>query len=188
MTQKTSMRNENQPGQAVAPNSYAPSVPISLYREIAAELQATKAAMDALKNQNKQLTKQNQQLRQEIEKAVQSALTLRQVATSITPPSEVKTPLPRVTAPDLELSYTSAPMMPPAPPAKLFGVDSPFPNEELVYEEDSKPRRKMQLEAEPSARELGGWWLAIAIVLIVITAFGAGFLLVRPFLLPSNSK
>lgn len=186
MTQKT-MRNENQPGQAVA-NSYSPSVPISLYREVTAELQSTKASMDALKTQNQQLIKQNQQLRQEIEKAVQSALHLRQTANGMTPPSEPQSKAQRpVSAPDLEMSYT-APVMPPAPPAQFFGVESPFPTEELVYEEDSRPRRKIAIEAESVRRELGGWWLGAAILFIVITAFGAGFLLVRPFLMPSNSK
>jgi hypothetical protein len=174
------MRNDNQPGQAVASSNYAPSVPISLYREVNAELQSTKAAMDALKTQNQQLLKQNQQLRQEIDKAVQASLTLRQVANGLNGNAAESTTPQRISAPDAEL--------PPPPPAKFFGVDSPFPAEAMVYEEDSKPRRKIQIEAEAASRELGGWWLVMAIVLIIVTAFGAGFLLVRPFLTPSSSK
>ncbi len=192
MNQKTSMRNGNSAAQSVPPTAsgYAPSVPISIYKEVAAELQTTKAAMDALKTQNQQLIKQNQHLRQEIEKAVQSALMLRQatgtmpVVTEVPPvPQSHHAVVPDLELEDIEIDY-QAPV--PPPPAKFLGIDSPFPKEQLVYEEDSKPRRPMKLESEASKSELGGWWLAIAIIMIVLTAFGAGFLLVRPFLLPSN--
>jgi hypothetical protein len=189
MNPKTPTRNSN---SAPAGNGYAPSVPISIYKEVAAELQTTKAAMDALKTQNQQLIKQNQQLRQEIERAVQAALTLRQATGAMPVVNEVPAPRSQhVVVPDLELediemeeSYQAP--VPPPPPARYLGIDSPFPPEQLVYEEDSKPRRKMTLDAESTKRELGGWWLAIAIIAIILTAFGAGFLLVRPFLMPSS--
>ncbi|NET39889.1 MAG: hypothetical protein F6K19_49375 [Cyanothece sp. SIO1E1] len=66
--------------KSAVPNSYAPAVPISVYRELAEELQATKSMLESVNGQNQQLAKQNQQLRQEIEKVVQSALQLRQMA------------------------------------------------------------------------------------------------------------
>jgi hypothetical protein len=187
MNPKPSTRTPN-----TAPAGYAPSVPISIYKEVATELQTTKAAMDALKVQNQQLIKQNQQLRQEIERTVQAALTLRQVAGSVPPTQDAPAPqVHHAVVPDLELDeiemeeeYEAS--VPPPPPARYLGIDSPFPPENLVYEEDSKPRRKIKLDAESMKGELGNWWLAIAIIAIILTAFGAGFLLVRPFLLPSN--
>src|ERR671932_193136 len=63
-------------------NKYSPSVPISVYRELAAELQTAQAMLDSLKAQNQQLVKQNQQLRQEVEKVVQSAQHLQQIVAS----------------------------------------------------------------------------------------------------------
>jgi hypothetical protein len=212
MTSNSSTRNVNGSGQAVSssPNSYAPSVPISLYREVTAELQATKATMEAIKTQNQQLIKQNQQLRKEIEKAVQSALNLRQAAASLAPVDAVSTSVPRFELqPEqlrseqlrLEVSQVAAPMPPriATPIAKSLDLDSPFPSEmpfpseqsfppeKLVIEQDSKPRRKVQPESESSGGLLAGWWLGITIVLVVVTAFGAGFLIVRP-LLPSPSS
>ncbi len=46
--------------------TYSPSVPISVYRELAAELQAAEALLDSLNAQNQHLAKHNQKLRQEI--------------------------------------------------------------------------------------------------------------------------
>lgn len=211
-----STRTANPPGQVTPPSTsaYAASVPISLYREVVTELQAAKAAMEALKSQNQQLTNQNQQLRQEIEKTVQSALNLRQAANKV--PSIDTTPTPPVIpaidlAPEFEPEF-HIPVMPapqpvvrPAKPeskapakatikstlkanlkATLKPTVAASPAEKLVIEEDSKPRRKVQLEKESSG-EVSGWWLGLVIMMIVVTAFGAGFLIVRPLLTP-NSK
>jgi hypothetical protein len=35
---------------------------------------------------------------------------------------------------------------------------------------------------KPEAKELSGWWLALTILLIMLTAFGTGYLIVRPLL------
>lgn len=182
------MRNVNAPGQAVPPptSAYSPSVPISLYREVSAELQATKASMEALKHQNQQLVKQNQHLRQEIEKAAQSAIHLRQVITHL-PPVDAEAATPRMDA--IASDTPSIPTMPSRPAApsvspKSFRVEAnSFSAEDLVFEQESQPRRKVLSEKKSS--ELGGWWLGLVIVLIVVTAFGTGFLIVRP-LLPSG--
>ncbi|PZO15364.1 MAG: hypothetical protein DCF25_13780 [Leptolyngbya foveolarum] len=63
-----------------APTRYAPSVPMSVYRELATELRATKAVIDSLNSRNQQLLQQNQFLKQEIHNVVQSALSLGQAA------------------------------------------------------------------------------------------------------------
>lgn len=200
-------RPVNPAGAATPPTSAHPAaVPISLYREVVTELQAAKAAMEALKAQNQQLTNQNQQLRQEIEKTVQSALTLREMAGNL-PSIEATAPskaIPTIDlAPEFEPDF-QIPLMPAAPrpvvrPAKTEKTNlkaalksslkpngAAVPANKLVMEEDSKPRRKLQPESEASG-ELSGWWLGLVIVMIVVTAFGAGFLIVRPLLTP-NSK
>ncbi|MEL7036363.1 MAG: hypothetical protein AAFO04_12185 [Cyanobacteria bacterium J06592_8] len=58
--------------------AYSPSVPISLYREVTAELHNSKATLTSLKTQNQQLVQQNQQLRRELENLTQAAIQLQQ--------------------------------------------------------------------------------------------------------------
>jgi cobalamin biosynthesis Mg chelatase CobN len=191
-------RSANTSGQAAMPpaSGYAPSVPISVYREVVAELQATKTTMDTLKKQNQLLALQNQQLRQEIEKTVQSALHLRQTAnemSAINPDAPSTMPVRLDLEPEPEPKF-QIPVMPSRSSisTKRSGdgnaeskLQNPsFSMQDLVIEEDSKPRRKLQLEKQ-SASELSGWWLTTVVALIIVTAFGAGFLIVRP-LLPSS--
>ncbi len=138
--------------------------------------------MEALTQQNQQLAKQNQQLRQEIERAAQSAIHLRQIVTNLPPVVS-----PEMPASHLETTIApSVPTMPSRPPApKPSRTEAVFAPETIVYEQESQPRRKIQSDKKPA--ELGGWWLGLVIVLIVVTAFGTGFLIVRP-LLPSSNK
>lgn len=155
-----------------SPNSAA--VPISLYREVASELQSTQLTLESLKAQNQELTQTNQQLRLEIERVVQSALRLRQVAdptwggvsgTAIAPtsiPAELLAP-PAPTQESKEL--LPSPEMPP-----------------LFTQQELPPVKPTVSEA---TAEVSTWWLVLTIVLIVVSAFGTGFLIVRP-LLPSR--
>lgn len=164
-----------------ASNPYAPSVPISLYREVATELQSSKTKLESLRLQNQELVQQNQQLRVEIERVVQSALQLRQVADG----QQAGKLLPAEPPSNVEVHFET-----PAPPPQ---VDSPRvnqvsppefspPQKPLFTEQPPLPRRKAE---SPRSSEVGGWWLVLAIFVIVITAFGTGFLIVRP-LLPSR--
>lgn len=196
------MRNASTPGSPVpaSGNTYSPSVPISLYRQVATELQATQTQLETLQAENRHLTEQNQQLRLEIERVVQSALQLREVANSYqavdslpesvdrfsslelhfeTPPAPEPEPLPRrqpprAVAPEPEpLPRSKAPRETPPEPAALA--------EQLLTGQESQLRKA----APPDKAEVGGWWLVLVIFLIVVTAFGTGFLIVRP-LLPSR--
>lgn len=161
--------------------SYSPSVPISLYRQVATELQSSQTLLETLRTQNQQLVEQNQQLRLEIERIVQSALQLRQVA-------DVK-PLDRsaAEASNLEVRFERAIAAHPEPSANSTKPTSHLPNSHLpdlttpkqVTEQDTQPRRSSSAER---TQEIGGWWLVLVIVLIVVTAFGTGFLIVRPLL------
>lgn len=63
-------------------NNYSPSVPISVYREATAELQATQIKLESLKVHNEQLIQQNQKLRREFEKVIQSATQLQETLNS----------------------------------------------------------------------------------------------------------
>lgn len=63
-----------------APSHYSPSVPMTVYRELAAELRANKAVIDSLNSRNQQLLNQNRVLKQEIHNVVQATLHLGQFA------------------------------------------------------------------------------------------------------------
>ena len=86
-----------------APTNYAPSVPMSVYRELASELRANKAVIDSLNSRNQQLLQQNQYLKQEIHNVVQAALSLGQaagVARQAPPTGAPKGGFPNAIAPD----------------------------------------------------------------------------------------
>ncbi|UBF29199.1 hypothetical protein K9N68_15985 [Kovacikia minuta CCNUW1] len=192
MTSKTNakppMSNAKPSGSPNPPvnNPYSPSVPISLYREVTNELQTTKTQADSLKLQNQELVQQNQQLRLEIERVVQTALKLRQVADSFSSGKLATADAPQ---PEVEIHFEHPPT-PVASPVSTKSIEAEAPEfptpplkKKLVTEQQPpQPRRKIQSD-RPS--EISGWWLVLTIIVIVVTAFGTGFLIVRP-LLPSK--
>jgi hypothetical protein len=176
-------------------NKYSPSVPISVYRELAAELQNAQSQVNSLKAQNQQLLKQNQQLRQEVEKVVHSAQRLQQVVESFGTDSRVEVPRPKpVMQPEPRLV---PPPAPPRPAPSVPVVEFPPPQEHpehdfspygetlVIEQEDTRSRRPRQSEG---FSEVSGWMLVVAILLIVLTAFGTGFLIVRPLLQNQNKN
>lgn len=178
------MRNAAAGNHAVG-NGYAPSVPISVYRELAAELQATRAMLDSLNSQNQQLTQQNQQLRAEVEKVVQSALQLQKVAGLPHPVraaivKDIPTIHPDILDEPIYAIPTSRPIPRSAPP-RLEAPEPPIISEKLIIEQE-EPRSRRSPQSERGGSGLDGFWLGVVIFLIVVSAFGAGFVIVRPFL------
>ncbi|HEY9698119.1 MAG TPA: hypothetical protein V6D10_12700 [Trichocoleus sp.] len=160
---------------AQATSNQAASVPISVYRELAAELQATQAMLDTVHAKNQQLTQQNQQLRYEIDRFVQSALHLRQVAEPASSFSQsVSQPVSQPVAAPEEPEFEDM-------AAKLRSAN-PVISEELFTEEPARPQ---QISKTAKPKDLGGIWLTLTVIAIIFTAFGAGFLVVKP-LLPSR--
>lgn len=163
------------------------SVPISVYREVASELQSTRTSVNSLKVQNDDLVQRNQQLRLEIERVVQSALYLRQLAdTNLqagTPATDdFSSPIAETSPTTTTLTQSIQSNQPSAgTPAKnalkqLTGIPG-----KLFAGQPSQPHSTTQVEV----KEIGAWWLILVICMIVVTAFGTGFLIVRP-LLPSR--
>ncbi|MGC9503594.1 hypothetical protein [Baaleninema sp.] len=192
-----------------SPNGPTPSVPLTVYRELAAELQATQAMLDSLHLQNQQLTRENQslsqhnqQLQAEVTKVVNSTLHMKKVAEALKAPphvtshgnSERVSPPPRPHRPkgsdrpveafappattrpeksaDLPPVYPNSPHVPQSmedpSSSRLFSDPQFDPNNATVFGEDFSDR--------------GGIWLLAGIAAIVVTAFGAGYWLVRPLL------
>lgn len=164
---------------------YSPSVPISVYRELAAELQTAVAMLNSLNVQNQQLEKQNKQLRQEIEKVVQYVMHLQQVIDATVVNVEVYHPYPdkpksnrAASSPRPTRQTQRSVATPNAYPGATKGNGASNRAFVEVEEVDADSYRRFQ----PDATEISGKGLAIAILLVIVTAFGAGYFLVRPLL------
>ncbi|MEO6862004.1 MAG: hypothetical protein ABI180_10820 [Microcoleus sp.] len=192
--QNTTLSDNTSPENS---NSYSPSVPISLYREVTAELQAAQAMLDSLKTHNQQLVQQNQQLRREVETVVQVSQQLQQVVNSAQ--NVTQTGMPQMPSVKFNFSVEPEPPAPvtsrtssavPQPPQKVaFPFPLPEPTVPPIPETFPKqlftevPETPYRVRSQSKkASDLSGLWLAIAIFLIVIAAFGAGYLVVRPLL------
>jgi len=177
------MQNPGTDRPATPNNAYSPSVPISVYRELSAELQAAQAMLEVLNSQNQQLLQQNQRLHQEIEKVVQSAHNLQQVAG-----------IPFAGMPTLNGS--NLPMISPKPLGlpeanhtwsgnrSLPPVQAIAPEDLAIEQEEGRNRR---ISANSKTSDVNGWMLLLAILLIIITAFGTSFLIIRPLFSGNNS-
>ncbi|MFB2834577.1 hypothetical protein [Floridanema evergladense] len=187
-------QNAGNSGQNVptSAGNNARSVPISIYRELAAELQATRVMLESLNNQNQLLQEQNQQLRREIEKVVHSALYLKQLAdASGSGIRQADFIHPEMRSESIDISYLRQlnktqpnPALNPSMGVEAFDDGEPIMpifQEKLVTEQvQGRYRRNSQLDRDA---EINGWWLTLAIVLIVVTAFSAGYLFIRPLLI-----
>ncbi|MEO1208085.1 MAG: hypothetical protein AAFX78_00950 [Cyanobacteria bacterium J06638_20] len=174
-------------GQNAGPVS-APTVPLKVYRELAAELQATKALLDSVNTQNQYMTRQNQQLRQEVDRLVQSSLTLQQLVQSgqnHAAASDVARQQAEAVAAQLRPAR-SQPTPPSAPPAAQHSQNNKADKDDapLFTEESVAP---LAPDDESSPREINGVWLWLIVFVIIVTAFVAGFMVVKP-LLPSNDS
>lgn len=147
------MRSRPTPDRNLPPSTVAtaPSVPVSVYKELATELQAAKALAETLNAQNQQLLRQNQQLQQQLDKAIDSVLYWRQANYA----QKANRPLPNAS------------------------VVLPFSTQRTPEVTETEQGRYRHQSSEKVA-EISGWSLAIAIVLIMVTAFGAGYFMMRP--------
>lgn len=183
--------------------NHSPSVPLSVYRELALELQSTQANLDTLHGQNQELARENQELRQEISKAVNTVLRLQNFIDSQQQSQEHQKPhidyhqpsRPEVEQPPRDRveqrgenprrvmknphknKKKVARPRPPVFPPQIKIPDS-IPEQVLVEEQEVRYYRQRQTQTS----EVNGWFLALAIVLIVFTAFGAGYFIVKPLL------
>lgn len=183
------MRNATASGNSLPTDnhSYSPAVPLSLYREVSADLEATKAQLAETNAHNQHLVRENQQLRQEMEKIVQSAYRMQQVLNSLQPFNPSVAPqattanrgfgveLPRASS----RSSTELDANDPFSLAEGDPAHSAYSAPLFTEEQETRPRRGQK----PRAADMGGIWLGVAIFLIVVCAFGAGYFVVRPILL-----
>jgi uncharacterized protein YhaN len=240
-------------GYQASPSGYQASVPVTVYRELAAELQSTQAKLSFFQLQNEQLTKQNQMLLQEFEAIAQSTDRVQAILTQsnlpdskltdvlagirassqINPAPSRNNPQPQGRPPvskprtadkpatqasprkaamqqttnaiqeaiararqlatepvssidnepmvgealyyDSSFAAFEAPAPAPTPKTKVL------PKLEIREEISSRPLRTESIEEANESTGLSGWVLTVTIIAIVLTSFGAGYLLMRPF-------
>ncbi len=195
----------NSTAQSSQASNYQPSVPISLYRELSSELQSTQAKLAAIQAQNEQLTAQNQVLIQEFTSIAKSTQKIQQSIAKSNIGQQAQTVSQRMH--EVARASVAAPSLsaPSAQPAKLPEMLSEWANDSSAQPEfssengsgknpDRNPdKTAIRFSTQEVARtgaaqlsaqsgKLSGWWLAVTIILIVFTSFGAGYLLMRPFI------
>jgi len=153
---------------ASSPQKNRPTVPMSVYRELAAELQTTKHQLEQVKQENRQLHQQNDSLRLEIRQLAQS---VQKIETLIS---------------DWQLSPTN------------WGVSEKYPNEEakitpeptyefpdyrdpnwLTHQDETSPK---QVEPPQRSQQVNGWFLLAVIAIIIVTFSGIGFMVACPLI------
>lgn len=192
---------QNPTGQPpVAPNTGS-SVPISLYKEVTAELQNNQQIMATLQAQNQELFQQNQLLRRELERIILLSMQLQQAVNMV----ETITQNPVVSQPNHHQAGIIPPQLVreknienlPRPLAENF-ADEPTPpvNLPFIQERSALPEKQLLTEEKRPyiaremqprlPKEVKGTWLIIMIFLIVFAAFGTGYFVVRPMLKPTR--
>ncbi len=195
------MRNPNST-ETSAPIS---AVPVSLYREVCGELREKSGQVETLQLNNQRILQENHQLRQEIQRLVQMVMhTHHQVSKISEFPTEATAHGTETFHPGSALNRFTVPSS--ASPAKPFSSTQmparpiaastmvPFPTPATYKREDwitgtHEPLvQRLFNQTSSITQDLRGWRLAVVISLIILSAFGAGFLIVRPLISPSHSK
>jgi uncharacterized membrane protein len=180
--------------------SYSPSVPLYVYRELSAELQAVQAKLDVVTAQNQKLVQENQLLRQEVAKVVQSFAYLQKLVETPSIPNHQPAPphqgekvhIPKPSHPEARQRQPVAQptrdvaVQPQRREEAYRTVNHHFPASQTVYIEEQEVRYYPSGSSE--VKEISGWWLVLIIVLIMITGFSAGYFFVRPFLQNQNQS
>lgn len=150
----------------------ARAVPLAVYRELAAELQATQTLLDSLHEQNQklgrdnqQLSTENQQLKSEIAKVVTSVQHMGNVAQSFELGETLKDGLHQR---ERSVEFNGLPV---ATPAQLSSLQA-------VTEQPANPNPFEMSGAEVGEKK---WFLTIVLA-IVIGAFGVGYFVARPLI------
>ncbi|MGB3650075.1 MAG: hypothetical protein WBA41_02555 [Rivularia sp. (in: cyanobacteria)] len=194
------MRTITDPPYNQSPTSaqaYSASVPLSVYRELAAELQAAQVAMHQLNLQNEHLAQENYVLRQEIAKTVNAVLHLQNAVNSSTNAAqnsnyhssfnqtsvEANQRYPQQnkqyqnTQRQRQVQPKRAKRPRTSKPPQVTEYIEPFPEQIYIEEEEAS-----YYYTDESESQVSGWWLIFAIVFIIVMGFGAGYVVVRPLL------
>lgn len=191
-------------------NYSSPSVPISVYKQLAGELNVAKNEISALKTENQQLRSNNQKLQNQVLQVIQAGEHLKQMVNRYDfgaesyqiAPSEPADP-PKEIAPDFP-----APQLPESSPQPQY-VAPPMATKVSPQRKSQNPQRQASPTQSPKSAKpvqvatisassaptmaeeadggVNGWIIFLAAIAIVCTAFGAGYMVVLPLLNNNNS-
>jgi hypothetical protein len=174
--------------------TYSPSVPISVYRELVTELRAIQSKLDVVTNHNQKLVQENQYLCQEVNRVVQSCLELQNLLDSKNDPG-------KYSQPELNRDYSTK-----TGPHPTNTENTPYDQSKSLREKPAHPKNAPKPKPEgdkkntqikkkthinfkttpnPSksvSRGINGWRLFLIILVVMVSGFSAGYLVVRPFL------
>ncbi|NJN74485.1 MAG: hypothetical protein HC799_17680 [Limnothrix sp. RL_2_0] len=191
-------------------NYSSPSVPISVYKQLAGELNMAKNEISALKTENQQLRSNNQKLQNQVLQVIQAGEHLKQMVNrydfgaesyqlappeQASPPKEIAPafPTPQLPESSPQPQYVAPPMATKvAPPQK-----SQKPQRQATPTQSPKSGKPVRLAtvsassaptmAEETEDGVNGWIIVLVAIAIVCTAFGAGYMVVLPLLNNNNS-
>jgi hypothetical protein len=174
-----------------------PSVPMAIFRELSADLQATHANIESLQADNFELAAQNQQLRHDLEQlAAQTQEVVQRFRhTAIETAAEDAMMLDELGF-DAESAQSRSQVL-----DQLYRALPGYAPDDQRAIGGQKPKAKVRppqfssqaslpnrFAASASDADLTGWKLTLVMALIVFSAFGAGFLVVRPLLAPAPNR
>lgn len=190
------MRNPNS-AESSPPVS---AVPVSLYREICDELRDKSGQVEILQLNNQRILQENQQLRQELQHLVQMVMQTHHQVTQIpefqTEPTSVNSstipavqPLAQLSAQPSSVSQTQMPARSTIAASTMvsFSTTTNKPQDWITGIQEPLVQRLFN-QTSAITQDLRGWRLAIVISLVILSAFGAGFLIVRPLINQPRSK
>jgi hypothetical protein len=187
--------------------SYTTSVPMSVFREVSTDLRGTQNELTTLKRQNQQLLQQNQYLKLEMQRLAEQTQEVVNGFVDVENPVELlnRSMAESIAAealmePDYESHWNA--FEPPLPQVRMamprIKVNRPQvvrqsqplsqPQPILGFLQEARARLAFPEQGSSANAELSGWKLTMLMMLIVLSAFGAGFLIVRPLMSNSHQQ
>lgn len=160
-------------------SNYSPSVPIAVYRQLAEELNATQTSLKYTEQKNEQLTQENQELRQELAHLIKQGEQLKQLVSNfefIVNITDFDSPVTEEKADLKQFSEETKAKNPKKPKTKVNQT-------KMVAEMQPQKSHKLSV-SDPG--ETNGLFLAIAIIFILLTTFGAGLIVIKTYLGNNN--
>ncbi len=184
--------------------SYTTSVPMSVFREVSTDLRGTQTELASMRRHNQQLLQQNQYLKLEMQRLAEQTQEVVDGFVAVENPVELlnrsmaeSLAVEESVEPDYESHWNA--FEPPLPEVPMrmpvvkrrpqqMPVRSSQPKPVLGFLQEARARLAFPEQGSTVASELSGWKLTMLMMLIVLSAFGAGFLIVRPLMINSHQQ
>lgn len=161
---------------------YSASVPIAVYRQLTEELNVTQTRLKFAEQENRKLAQQNQQLKQELANVIKQSEDLKKLVANFE--FTVNYPLPNSESKIREKQE------------KIIETAAPIRSKNRIKKPKTKINpsgvvKEISVQYSPQLsrgefKETNGIFLAIALIFIVLTTLGSGFLVIKTVLGNNN--